>query len=824
MSRRIIRAILNAQTAPSKTFATLNPAGKNANITLSSGNMVASSAVATSQSVRGTIAFEAGKSYFMEVTWNSGSELYFGVGNASASLSQYPGQNSNSWAFKASTGQIITNGVISAAGPSIATGGTIGVFLKWDRQTETWSFRTRSSTAHINQSILNPTYFTGLTGTLYLMVGSSGVFNATIRTGEATFVYPVPDGSLPGVWTESEGTAQSVYVASECFMASTSDPDYPNQLFMGRIISTNDVVIERSVSCWAWDTGSSASTKVGEIILANQDNALDFMRDLVVRDKEIIIEYGEHDYVFKGGAWSEGARTIVDSVEFTKEGNIRIIMGDPLSLIDKPLTDKIYPVWLQEENNRDKSMPVCIGKNIVDPILVEPNMHAYDVHDDVIWSIAEVRDKGDLDAVNTDYSVRNNGFDKVHPPAGRMSATVNGAVKRGTQLFTDAFTAWSAGAFDNNPTSWTVSGESSSNERVYQRTTGRCALKKSGGASALYMERNVGFVAGTTYVVTVPCTYYSAGYVQFYTSNGAGVISSELFRIDSTKRVGTHSFLVTPAVGQTHLRIQIPASTTAEVEFESVTIYAASNIQRLPDVLTEVCVNRGGMSSSLLDTTAITTLDTKAPYELGYYSRGSGKIRDCLKESMDSFCGWIVPNLSGQLTVGRIEQPSSTAAITITKNDVLNDLVCVLDRAKNLTVSIGGQKNYAVHGDGDLAGSVSASDKTWLKSDFKIVRSATGIVHPIYRHADNAPVRGTSLQSANDIQNEAERMAYLYRVPRYFYRVTSILGVQNALALNPGNTVFVQLPNFDLADGKYLILTGIKIRFKSQLVELSFWG
>lgn len=822
MSRRILRVIIDAQTPGARSMATWNPADKNANITLSNGNLTASSVVATGQSVRSSAAFVPGKSYYFEVTRTSGSNIYIGVGNASALLSAIPGANANSWSI-GNTGAVWNNGGSSAYTTSFSTGTTIGVYLKWKKDSDTWTLHFRKDASNLDLGKLIGIAFSGLSGTLYPMIGSTSTFNATANFGATLLAYEIPDGATPGVWTQGAPTSTPLYIATESFMSQNSD-DIPNTHFMGRIAESSDPFIERTASCWAWDTGSSASTKAGELIILNQDNALDSWRDLIVRDRTVTMEYGENDHVLKGGAWSPWITTVADALEFTKEGNIRITMGDALSKTDKPLTNATYPTWLQEESNREKSKPVCLGTAFIDPILVEPNLFYYDCNDEAIWSIDAVRDKGDLDTVNVDYYWRSNGIDKVHTPVGKVSALVRAGVKRGTQLLQENFTSWVAGAFDNNPASWTVSGESSSNERVYQRTTGRCAMKKSGGGSVLYMERNFGFTAGVTYIITVVSTYYSAGEVRFYTSNGAGVTSGEIFRVDGTNRTGTFTFTVTPTAGQTYLRLSIPASYTAEVEFESITANVGTHIQRLPDWVEEILVRRGGLTTSDIDSASISNLDTRAPYNLGYYARSGGKIRDLLKETADTFCGWVAPNLSGQVQMNRLQEPSSTPVLTLTKNDVKHDLVCTLDRAKNLTTSIGGMKNYARHSDSDFAGSVNPATRALLSNEYQIVKSAGGVVDNIYIHADNAPVKGILAKTADDIENEAWRMANLYRTPRYFYKITSILGINSALSLNLGDTVRLILPEFDLSSGKNLVLVGIKQWFKKQTVEFTFWG
>jgi len=820
MSRRILRAIISTESVGPKTYATWNPADKNVNITLSGGNLIASSIVVTGQSVRSNQSFVPGKSYYCELKWNSGVNIYFGVGTSVPSLSQNPGANKFSWSL-ANTGLKWNNATSAAYTNSISIGGTIGLMLKWNKENNTWAIHFRTTSGLI---VSTPAY-TDITGPLYLMTGATNIFNATLNAGASAFVYLLPDGAFPGLWTQSANVLNQLYMATESFITNSLD-SIPSTIFEGRIASNSDISINRAMSVWIWGS-SSSKTSISELVLLNQDGALDYLKESIVRDKQIVFEYANTNQSEATDAliWTPFANGIMDRLEFTSDRNVKIVMGDKMQLLDKTLTTEVFPSWLQQQSEREKSKPVCLGTAyMIDPILVEPNAYYYDCHDDVIWAIDQITDQGDPDVLTSDYTLRNTGYDKVHIPAGKVAATIRSGVKRGTQLFTDEFTVWVAGAFDPNPTGWTVTGESSTDEKIYERTTGRCALKKTGAAALLSMERNVSMVASTVYVVTVPVTFFSVGVLSFKTSNGAGVYSSELFSIDSFKREGTHSFLITPTSGQTWIRLEIAASTTAEIELESITISAASHIQRLPDWLNEIIIKRAGLVSGDIDTSSFTTLDSLAPYNLGYYNNQGGKIKDLLTMTMDSFCGWIVPNRLGVIQVGRLQEPAKTPILSLTQNQIYDDILATLDRAPSLSVSIGAIKNWTRHSDSEFAISVSETTRGKLKAEFQAVKSAIGTVNAIYNHADNAPTKGTLLITENDALNEAQRMAILMSQPRNFYDFTCILDLSLALDLKPGDTVKITYPRFDLTLGKNLIVVAITLVFGSAAIKLKLWG
>lgn len=828
MARRILRVKIDALTPGTKTYSKFNSADKNANITLSESDFRAASVVATNQSVRGTIAFETGKSYYVELLWNSGTEVYLGVGNSSASLSQYPGQNTNSWSCRGSNGLIYQNGGSAGSGPACSVGGTIGMMLRWNTSTDSWSIHWRTTSTALNMSVLNSTYFTGVTGTLYLMVGSTTAFNATIKTGEATFAYNVPDGPLPGQWTQTASSASPQYFASEGYISHSVETP-ASTVYEGRVSLSTDPTLSRIVSVWPWGSSSSGSS-IGDILLSNEDGGLDYLKDLIVRDRTVTIEYAETDVPYKYNAtlWNVFTIGIMDRFDSLPNRTMKLVLADKMLLADKPLSSAVFPTWLQEETLREGPKPVCIGTAYsCDAPRVEPNTNFYDAHDDVIFSVNEVRDMGDPDVLTTDYTVRNTGFDKVHDPVGKVTAGITGSVKRGAATFTDNFTSWVAGAFNTNPASWTVAGESSANECVYERTSGRCAMKKSGGGTQLSMERAMGWSAGTStvYVVTIPVTYFAGTSMDIYTSNGAGVYSSRLHQIDTYKRIGTHSFLITPAAGQTHLHLRMNASTTNEVEMESLIVYPASAISNISDFAQELLVARGGLTAaSDIDTASLTTINTETGYSYGYFTPRGGSIKDVLKMLVDSVCGWVIPNYDGKLTFGRLKEPSATSVLSLTKTLVQDDITCVLDRAPNLSTTIGSRKNWSRHADNELAGSLSVANKEMLKAEFRFVRSKLGVVDSVYIHADAAAVRQTLFSAATDAEYESSRLAGLYFKPRYFYEVSALLNISSAISLNPGDTITLTYPRFDLATGKRLLVVGITVKFSSNIVKLKLWG
>lgn len=182
-----IAAILLAGL-PQRTYATWNPADKGSGITLSGGNLVASS-TASYMSVRATIGLTSGKWYW-EVLLGGSGYWFVGVANASQSLNAYlftpnsTGRQSNGYYW---------NSVASTSdGLSFAAGDVLGCKLNKDAGTLE-ILKNNSSLGAIEDL---------QSGTVYPAFGNYiGTETATVNFGASAFTYPVPSGYNPGVFT-----------------------------------------------------------------------------------------------------------------------------------------------------------------------------------------------------------------------------------------------------------------------------------------------------------------------------------------------------------------------------------------------------------------------------------------------------------------------------------------------------------------------------------------------------------------------------------------------------------------------------------------------
>lgn len=117
------------------TPTTWNPADKSSEITLSNGNLTASSSL-TGGSVRSVFSASAGK-YYWEVTQTD--DVAIGVATASADIDLSPGIDTHSWALYTRWGEVLNgDNIVAQSGGYPNEHTTIGILLDLDNLTLTF--------------------------------------------------------------------------------------------------------------------------------------------------------------------------------------------------------------------------------------------------------------------------------------------------------------------------------------------------------------------------------------------------------------------------------------------------------------------------------------------------------------------------------------------------------------------------------------------------------------------------------------------------------------------------------------------------------------
>lgn len=182
------------------TYATWNPADKNAGVTLSGGDLITTRASGTVAGVRATIGKSSGKWYF-EIKCTSTSfnyDVFLGLANLSASLTALPGfADANGWAIALDGGDYYHSGFIDVVDGGlgvVAVDNDVFGFL-WDADSNSLSIRRN------NVSLTPVPLFSTLTGTLYpILAVQTQTAVLTANFGASPFTYSVPVGYNSGLY------------------------------------------------------------------------------------------------------------------------------------------------------------------------------------------------------------------------------------------------------------------------------------------------------------------------------------------------------------------------------------------------------------------------------------------------------------------------------------------------------------------------------------------------------------------------------------------------------------------------------------------------
>jgi hypothetical protein len=227
-------------------YAVLNPLSKQANCTLSNGNLDWAATSTSSVIAQSTIAMSSGK-WYCEFTATS-SDNMFGLQRAAGTVATtFIGGNADSWGYYGGNGNKYTNNSATSYGASYTTNDVIGVAFDADNGTLTF-YKNGASQGQA---------YSGLTSGPYTFaLGNGGTVSAVFNAGARSFAYTAPSGfkalcssNLPAplitkpsdlfdiaLWTGNGGT-QTVSLAN-----TSITPDFI--WFKSRSIAMNNHVVD----------------------------------------------------------------------------------------------------------------------------------------------------------------------------------------------------------------------------------------------------------------------------------------------------------------------------------------------------------------------------------------------------------------------------------------------------------------------------------------------------------------------------------------------------------------------------------------------------
>ena len=182
-------------SATAANFCTLNPLAKASLQTLSDGNLTLADSGSNSK-VLGTIGVTSGKWYWEIVPFASANQM-IGIALTTSPISQYPGQDANSWCWYQGNGGVKINNSTQTAYATFTNNDVIGVALDLSAGTITF-YKNNTSQGVAFSSLPAGTYTPalGYTGSMYANFGQRP-FTYTPPTGfVALNTYNLPDSTI----------------------------------------------------------------------------------------------------------------------------------------------------------------------------------------------------------------------------------------------------------------------------------------------------------------------------------------------------------------------------------------------------------------------------------------------------------------------------------------------------------------------------------------------------------------------------------------------------------------------------------------------------
>lgn len=844
IKRRILLAELTPKVPLPLVFATWEPLINSANITFSSGNLNVSPTATHPTNwpcARESWYKESGQWYWETThTFSGAGDVVAGIcgSDFDFALQLPPGHAFSptppiefSVGGPDKNGDCRFNGAITASLGAIASGAVIRHRL--DLDAGVYEIAVAGGAWVTMHDSLPAQFYYPVVGLLRPALATA---SCTANFGATPFAYAVPDGVNAGVYT-APSSVTTVYLGSEGFDAVIGgNPVH----FMGRIAGNQDVEIDREASCWVW-SGKSISRR-GQIVVVNNDGALDAWRDYIWRDAGVRLKSG-----WEGDAYDDfttWAYSRADSIELTRDARIVITLADPAAWLDRPLQTTLYPADQANLQLAGKPKPIVYGKPLYctpAQLSTNPTERDYQLHDsdgaDALDKIAAVFDSGDLFA----------GPDDPFTPASIITGANGGGFtgNSGGSPPVPLFFSVPAGAGVFGPTDY------------FSANSGFLHCKSAHAPAVVMQHTGTTLVANTRYRITFTCSSVLTPGTLYFRSPGSPDAAVSL----TTTGAKSVALYAKAAAGfqivmkgdgiDVHIHtLRVDAEQVIDwtywggtkgftldvLPYGKVVANPEGTLFGLEQFVEDICT-RADLPDIPFDGFPLPVLGFASPvnvlyrnlnYQIDAYIDKPMTAIAAIQYFLDAWCGWAVANRQGLIRFGKVTEPSGTASLTLDQTNVVGEITITSDRAKDLTIRLSGSRNNTVHSADEIATGVPADQATALQSEWGVtVTGASGSAGPVssaYAAAIGAPAKGLPIRTQANLQTEANRIATLWRPARNFYQLTAILDASTADNLEPGDTVRVVWPRWGLDAGKNLLVVGVRSRFFSRRVELKLWG
>jgi len=858
---RILLAEFEPGIPANRTFATWNPADKHADIALSGGNLVASKSTVHASNwacVRGTTETPVGRWYAeFAISYTGAPSIMVGTIHGGFDLDQNP-VNTHAGETVDRAGNVRKGPDVVGSIGAITSGSIVRMMVDADARVVWFA---RDNGAWVSAGFIAGLFDINPFPTAGILRPSGSTASITANFGATPFTYPVPEVANPGVYTQAPPTRTTLYLSSNGFRTGAGETP-ASTIYDGRIAGDSDVEFTREAGLSPWN--NSGAARGGSITLINRDGGIDEWLAWEWRDAPFRLYSGyEGDDRAAFVPWSSG---VVDRIEAIDGRRMRLVLADPLARLDVPVQSQLYADDAPNASLRGKPLPLVLGR----PRWCEPQRddttpanRQYLVHDgaqvplfgSAIDSVSDAYDRGDRFAGPDDPYTAHNPI-----------TLFNGG----------GFGGWandSAGI--PMPLNWArVTGFGATNDRFIDNSSALRCQSSGQLATAIYHSAST-LQAGRRYTIQFTVTAVpTPGQITFRCDGPTpGLPFDDVVVPITSTGVKTVTLDVTESaqlqivLGRTQLDATIDSLTVSSVQIIDWTYYEpggdrvgitlanqpagkvtchpvgpayapTSTIVERAELLLEYLRARAEYDREIeFDWDASlspSALEADDPAALAAYLTSPTTYQSLLRQITDSLLAGIWTTRTGTVAVRRWAEPNpSDITLVLDERNIATDVLIAMDTAPNLRRRVAGRRNHAVHGEGDIAGSVSPDLRAELTSEWGYVANGAnaaegGPALPLsaaYIAAYDRDPLQTLLQEPTDIDALANALCTLWRPTRCFYDLSVVLDADAADALEPGQTVLLRWSRIaGLAGGIPLRVVRVRSRFWARRVDLRLWG
>jgi hypothetical protein len=491
---------------------------------------------------------------------------------------------------------------------------------------------------------------------------------------------------------------------------------------------------------------------------------------------------------------------LVTSVSSRQRDKINLVLGDKLQRLNVPVTESILG---GPTANKDRLIPLLFGEcHNIEPLLTNPVIQEYQIHDGPIERIIEVRDNG-VPVQFTPY-LSTGKFRLVSQPVGTITVSAQG---HKTQY---GYNRIVNGRFDTDLYNWTKPGAGGAMAWYFG---GYLQLRNNGSGTA-YVVTPVATEIGKTYELRLDANSTALGSIYY----GAGTTPTgyELVQHSTPQQPTFGNTITFVSDTMTFVATTTTMYITANIDSSQVTGLGyidnvvvrevlsgtPAYINTIAPIIRALATTFGSkqlrLSDADIDAANFTAFDTANPQPVGYYLKDKANILDVCNQLASSIGGRVTMTKAGLVNLVKLDLPRTGTGTTVNPADMYEFSLAVSQvPAVTAGIRLGFCKNWTVQQSlqtGLPLDHINLYAQEWLTATQEDYAIAT--LYNIFTVPD---LTDTYLITEPDAKAEATRRLTMNKVQRYAFKYDAY---PHLMLEKLGNTQTLINARYGLTTGK----------------------